>query len=349
MPSSFRECERDTVRLRVLSGGLQEVTDFQESLRGAVNVVGPLENIPCRIEGLVEDGAEFIEGVAHSLEAWPAAKCDFKDVVKDALVLNKERELVEQVVGENNSLMSVGVGIKLVGNKERELVEQVVGEINSLMGAGVGNGLVGLNEERELVEKVVGENNSLMSGEVGNRLEGRAEVECDFIPCNIETTSHLPNIKEVHAKSYLAFNAGQARSLDRLGGSCGSGPVHKQEHSGMWEFANSVHVGLQGVIGGGGLAETKVVGTLSDVVGQRVDCDGGSGDRRLEVMVPEGECEGGFPSVGVTRVEPEEVRILEVNEVIRSMTLASGKEMGIEEVKSDVATLQFDDPNLVDT
>jgi len=116
----------------------------------------------------------------------------------------------------------------------------------------------------------------------------------------------------------------------------------------MWEFANSVHVGLQGVIGGGGLAETKVVGTLSDVVGQRVDCDGGSGDRRLEVMVPEGECEGGFPSVGVTRVEPEEVRILEVNEVIRSMTLASGKEMGIEEVKSDVATLQFDDPNLVD-
>jgi len=191
---------------------LQEVTDFQESLRGAVNVVGPLENIPCRIEGLVEDGAEFIEGVAHSLEAWPAAKCDFKDVVKDALVLNKERELVEQVVGENNSLMSVGVGIKLVGNKERELVEQVVGEINSLMGAGVGNGLVGLNEERELVEKVVGENNSLMSGEVGNRLEGRAEVECDFIPCNIETTSHLPNIKEVHAKSYLAFNAGSSVS-----------------------------------------------------------------------------------------------------------------------------------------
>jgi len=141
---------------------------------------------------------------------------------------------------------------------------------------------------------------------------------------------------------------GQVGSLDRLGVSCGSGPVHEQEHSGMWEFANNVPIGLQGVTGGGGLAETKVVGTPSDVVRQRVACGGGSGDRRLEVMVSEGECEGGFPSVGATRVEPEEVRVLEVNEVNRSLALTSGKEMGIEEVKSDVAVLQFDDPNLVD-
>jgi len=180
---------------------LQEVADFQESLRGAV--VGPLENIPCRIEGLLEDGAKFIEGVAHSLEAWPAAKYSFKD----ALVLNKERELVEQVVGENNSLMSVGVG---------------------------------------------------------NGLGGRAEVERGSLPCNIKTTSHLPKIKVVHAKSYHAFNAGSsfsrvkeneellfaggflghAGSLGRLGVSCGSGPVHEQEHSGMWEFANNVVTGL---------------------------------------------------------------------------------------------------------
>jgi len=86
------------------------------------------------------------------------------------------------------------------------------------------------------------------------------------------------------------------------------------------------------------------VGTPSVVVGQIVACGGGSGVRQVQVMVSEGECEGVLPSVGATRVEPEEAKVLEVNEVNRSMVLAYGKEMGIEEVKSDVADFH----NLVD-
>ncbi|KAL9322541.1 hypothetical protein ACSQ67_010594 [Phaseolus vulgaris] len=195
--------------------------------------------------------------------------------------------------------MSVGVGIELVGlNKERELVERVVGEINSLMGARVGNWHVGLNKERKLVEKVVGENNSLMSGGVGNGLGERPRR--NVVPYHAIRRPPLtfPTLKKCMPSEKL----GPARSLLWVRPSFMS-----REHSGMWEFANNVLVGLRGVTGGEGLAETKVVGTPSVVVGQRVACDGGSGDWRLEVMVSEGECEGGFPSVGATRVEPEEV------------------------------------------
>ncbi|KAL9289873.1 hypothetical protein ACSQ67_024357 [Phaseolus vulgaris] len=176
---SVKVLERKRVKTKAIRGKactavqLQEVVDFQESLRGAVNVVGPLENIPCRIEG-------------------------------------------------------------------------------------VGNWHVGLNKERKLVEKVVGENNSLMSGGVGNGLGER-----------------------------LRRNVARAGSLDRLGVSCGSGRVHEREHSGMWEFANNVPVGLRG-----GNEEAKawpgrrwwaLQVSSSD---ERVACDGGSGDGGWRLWCP---------------------------------------------------------------
>ncbi|KAL9328614.1 hypothetical protein ACSQ67_003617 [Phaseolus vulgaris] len=85
--------EGETVRGKVCSSTLgaivrmQVVAEVQESLRGAIKVVGSIENIsyhqPGRIEGLVENGAKFIEGVAHSLEARHAVECGFKGVVED--------------------------------------------------------------------------------------------------------------------------------------------------------------------------------------------------------------------------------------------------------------------------
>jgi len=162
--------EGETVQGKVCSSTLgatvqmQVVAEVQESLRGAVKVVGSIENIsyhqPGRIEGLVENGAKFIEGVAHSLEAWHAVECGFKGVVEDLLVLNKEREEVQGV-----------------------FEEQVVGVNNSFMSVGVGSGLV-----------------------------GRAEVAHGSLSINEETTSHLPNIKEVHAKSCHAFKVGSSNS-----------------------------------------------------------------------------------------------------------------------------------------
>lgn len=90
---------------------------------------------------------------------------------------------------------------------------------------------------------------------------------------------------------------------------------------------------------------TKVVGPPSVVVGPRGTYSVGSGDRREGALVLEGECEGVFPLVGVARVEFEDARFLEINEVNRSMVLTAWKEMGVEEVKSDVADFPFDDLN----
>ncbi|KAL9328613.1 hypothetical protein ACSQ67_003616 [Phaseolus vulgaris] len=51
-----------------------------------------------------------------------------------------------------------------------------------------------------------------MSVGVGSGLVGRVEVAHGSLSINEETTSHLPNIKEVHAKSCHAFKVGSSNS-----------------------------------------------------------------------------------------------------------------------------------------
>ncbi|KAL9298149.1 hypothetical protein ACSQ67_024045 [Phaseolus vulgaris] len=197
-------------------------------------------------------------------------------------------KLLEQELGEDETVQGKAcTAVQLQEKMEQNLLREwpTLWRLGFFAKYSFKDALV-LNKERELVEQVVGENNSLMSVGVGNGLgEGLRP----------------------------------RRSLGRLGVSCGSGPVHEQGALGWWALQVS----------------------SSDEI---VACGGGSGVRRVQVMVSEGECEGVLPSVGATRVEPEEAKVLEVNEVNRSMVLAYGKEMGIEEVKSDVADFH----NLVD-